>query len=92
MASITDDPVPGSSSPTSVTGLLRLGEMWASLAIVSMWLAVLFDAIFGPNVVSTTAGGDSTVLPSAIGVALFACLATVPVAKYGYGRGGKHGR
>jgi len=29
-------------------------EMWASLAIISMWLAVLFDALFGPDFVSAT--------------------------------------
>ena len=88
MASITHEPTAGSS----LIGLLSIREMWASLAIVAIWLAVLFDGIFGPNLVSTTAGGDSTTLPSAILVALFASLATIPVAKYGFGRSGEHGR
>jgi hypothetical protein len=64
---------------------LSAREMWASLAIVVMWLAVLFDAVFGPNIVSTTTTTQSSV-PSAIPVALFATLATWPVARYGFRR------
>ena len=60
-------------------------EMWASLAIVVMWLAVLFDAVFGPDIVTTSSGGsDSARVPSAIAVALFAYLGTHAVAKYGF--------
>ena len=59
-------------------------EMWASLAISVMWLAVLFDAIFGPDFVSTTSTG-MTKIPSAIVLALFAWLATHAVARYGLG-------
>ena len=62
-------------------------EMWASLAIAVMWLAVLFDALFGPNLVVSNASGTTTI-PSAIIVALFAYLATRVVARYGFGRAG----
>jgi hypothetical protein len=62
-------------------------EMWASLAISVIWLAVLFDAILGPDLVSTSAT-SSTTIPSAILVAPFAYLATAVVAKYGLGRRG----
>ena len=65
---------------------LLVPEMWATLAIVVMWLAVLFSAIFGPNIVNTSAGGDTSSVPSAVVVALFAFLATWVVARYGYGR------
>jgi hypothetical protein len=58
-------------------------ELWASLAISIIWLAVLFDALFGPNIVTTSAGGGSSSVPSAVVVALFASLATWPVARYG---------
>jgi hypothetical protein len=78
---------------TSITQEPRLArvldatDMWASLAIVVMWLAVLFDAVFGPDIVSTSsAGGSSTSVPSAVAVALFALIATTQVAKYGFGR------
>jgi len=64
-------------------------EMWAALAIVMIWLAVLFAAVFGSNIVNTSAGGDASTVPSAVAVALFASLATWPVAKYGFGRRGK---
>lgn len=65
-------------------------DMWASLAIVVIWLAVLFDAIFGPDIVTSSSGGsDSATIPSAVAVALFACLATWPVAKYGFKHDGR---
>lgn len=60
-------------------------EMWASLAIASMWVAVLFSAVFGPDFVSTSAGTNTTRIPSAVFVALFAAIATRAVAKYGFG-------
>jgi hypothetical protein len=63
---------------------LLVPEMWASLAIVVMWLAVLFDAVFGPDIVNSSAGGDHSTVPSAVAVALFAFLATWVVAKYGF--------
>lgn len=61
-------------------------ETWASLAITAMWLAVLFAAVFGPDFVSSDAGGNTTRIPSAIVVALFAAIGTRAVAKYGFGR------
>jgi hypothetical protein len=63
---------------------LLVSEMWASLAIIVIWLAVLFDAIYGPNIVNTSPGGNTSSVPSAVPVALFAFLATWPVAKYGF--------
>jgi hypothetical protein len=64
----------------------QLPEMWASLAIVAMWLAVLFDAVWGPDFVSSTTGGSTTTIPSSIIVAVFAYLGTRVVARYGFGR------
>jgi hypothetical protein len=64
---------------------LLVPEMWASLAIAVMWLAVLFDAVWGPDFVSSTAGGSTTTIPSAIIVAVFAYLGTRVVARYGFG-------
>ncbi len=60
-------------------------ELWAALAIVVMWLAVLFDAIFGPNIVNSSGGSTSSV-PSAVVVAVFAFLGTWVVARYAFRR------
>jgi hypothetical protein len=61
--------------------------MWASLAISVMWLAVLFDAIFGPDIVTNNGGGTNTsTVPSAVAVAFFAFLSTWVVARYGFHR------
>jgi hypothetical protein len=65
---------------------LLVPEVWASIAISVMWLAVLVDAIFGPDIVSTTPGGTSTTLPSAVVVSVFAFLGTWVVARYGFAR------
>jgi hypothetical protein len=63
---------------------LSVPDMWASLAIIVMWLAVLADALWGPDFVSTSAS-SMTKIPSAIVLALFAWLGTKAVAKYGFG-------
>lgn len=63
---------------------LLVPEMWASLAIIVIWLSVLFAAIFGPDIVNSTAGGDHSTVPSAVALALFAFLATWVVARYGF--------
>jgi hypothetical protein len=59
-------------------------DVSVSLAIAVMWIVVLLDALLGPNIVSSTAGGFTRV-PSAVIVAFFAYLATRIVAKWGFG-------
>ena len=59
--------------------------MWAGLAITFMWVAVVFSAVFGPDIVSSNAGTSTTIIPSAVAVALFAAIASRGVAKYGFG-------
>ena len=49
-----------------------------------IWLVLLFDALFGPDIVVSNPSG-LTRLPSAVVVAFFAYLATLAVAKYGFG-------
>ena len=63
---------------------LLVPEMWASLTIMVIWLSVLFDAIYGPNIESSTVGGTTSSVPSAVVVALFAFLATWVVARHGF--------
>ena len=66
-------------------GLRRsvVSEMWTSLAIGVIWLVVLADALFGPDIVISNASGF-TRLPSAVILVLFAWLATRVVGKYGF--------
>jgi hypothetical protein len=65
---------------------LDVREMWAGLAIAFMWLAVLFAAVFGPDIVRSNAGTNTTIVPSAVAVAVFALFGTRVVAKYGFGQ------
>jgi hypothetical protein len=58
----------------------------AAQRIVAMWLAVLFVGVFGQNFVSNNSGVNATIIPSAIFIALFACIATASVAKRGFRR------
>ena len=69
---------------------IPVNEMWASLSISVMWLAVLLDALFGPDLVVINASGTTTV-PSAIIVAFFAYLGTRVVARYGFHGAGDAG-
>ena len=85
MSVLSHDPAGSAERPRPVLSKL-VPEMWASLAIVAMWLAVLFDAIFGPNIESSTPGGTTSSVPSAVAVSLFAFLGTWAVARYGFRR------
>jgi uncharacterized membrane protein len=66
---------------------LQPREMWASLAITTMWIAVLLDALWGPDMVFNNAGVNSTTIPTAVVLAFFAYLGTRVVARYGLGDG-----
>jgi hypothetical protein len=84
MTSLSHEPTGAVQEKRRWSLQLSVPEMWASVAIVVMWLSVLFDAIFGPDIVNSTAGGDHSSVPSAVAVALFAFLGTWVVAKYGF--------
>lgn len=62
-------------------------DMWAALAIVMIWVAVLVTAVWGPAIDNSNGAGTNTSsVPSVVVVAVFAALATWPVAKYGFRR------
>ena len=62
-------------------------EVWASLSITVMWLAVLLDALWGPDMVFANTGMNTTTIPTSVVLAFFAYLGTRVVAKYGLGDG-----
>jgi hypothetical protein len=61
---------------------LMVHDIFASLAISMMWLAVLLVSLFGPDIVSN----DGSRVPSGVAVALFACIGTWTVARYAFRR------
>lgn len=65
---------------------LLVPQMWATLGIAVMWIAVLFDGIYGGDIYSVSNDGNSTRIPSAVLVAFFAFLGTAAVAKRAFGR------
>jgi hypothetical protein len=65
---------------------VAIRETWGSLAIMVMWVTVAVDAVYGPDIVSSSGyGGSTATVPSAVVVALFAFLGSWIVAKYCFG-------
>jgi hypothetical protein len=66
---------------------VRLRQVWAGIAIIAMWVAVLFVGIYGGNIVSTggsNGASGTTSVPSAVVIAVFACIGTIVVARHGF--------
>ena len=64
------------------TLLLRARDLWASLAICAMWIAVAVTSVWGPDAMFHANDGSASTIPSGIFVALFATIATWAVAKH----------
>jgi hypothetical protein len=60
MSTITHEPTRAAPERRQWAAQILVREMWASLAIAAMWLAVLFAAVFAPDFVSSDAGGNTT--------------------------------
>ena len=86
MTVMTHEPSVGTPIRQDIASRLLVPGFWATLSIVTMWLAVLFDGIFGGDMTFTDPSSQVTVIPSAVLVALFAMIATVSVAKRAFGR------
>jgi len=87
MTMMTHEPSTGTATRQDIASRLLVPGFWATVSIVVIWLAVLFDGIFGGDMTfSSSSPPHVTVIPSAVAVALFAVIATVSVAKRAFGR------
>jgi hypothetical protein len=85
MTTMTHEPsteAPAGDTPASggIAARLLVPAFWGTLAIAVMWLAVLFDGVYGGDMTFNSPPGVTTI-PSAVLVALFAVIGTVSVAK-----------
>jgi hypothetical protein len=69
-----------------ISARLLIPAFWGAVSIVAMWLAVLFDGIFGGDMVFSNPTNGSTTIPSSVGVALFAMIGTVAVVRRAFAR------
>jgi uncharacterized membrane protein len=70
-----------------VAARLLVPGFWGAVSIVAMWLAVLFDGIFGADMTFNNSGNGPTIIPSAVILGLFAVIGTASVAKRVFRRG-----
>ena len=86
MTVMTHEPSAGTPIRQGIASRLLVPGFWATVSIVTMWLAVLFVGIFGGDMTFTNSPSQVTIIPSAVAVALFAMIATVSVVKRVFGR------
>lgn len=90
MATLSHEPSSAVGERPNMSLRPALAEVAASIAIGVMWLAVLFDALFGPDIVTSNGAGTNTSsVPSAVALAFFAFLANWVVARYAFRRDSK---
>lgn len=64
----------------------RLPEIWATLSIAAMWLAVLIVGVYGNDMRFSGADGSGIAIPSVVVVAICAAAATAAVARRAFRR------
>ena len=79
---------PSTAGPAreSIASRLLVPAFWGAVSIVTMWLAVLFDGIYGGNMIFTGTDGSVANIPSAVVLGLFAVIGTSAIAKRAFGR------
>jgi len=81
MTATMHEPSTAGSSHNGIAARLFAPGFWGAVSIIAIWLAVLFDGVFGGDMVFSNQSGGQTIMASAVPVALFACLATVSIAR-----------
>jgi len=84
MSTMSHEPSQGVHDRPRWLSLRLVPEMWASLAITAMWVAVFITAIWGPDARFSSNDGNSSTIPTAVFVTVFAFLGTWVVARYGF--------
>jgi hypothetical protein len=80
------EPSTAGSARAGIADRLLVPAFWGAVSIIAMWLAVLFDRIYGGDMIFANVGSGPTTIPSAVAVALFAFAGTVAVAKRAFAR------
>jgi hypothetical protein len=62
----------------------RLPEIWGTMAITAMWLAVIFVGVYGGDMTFASQSNDTTVIPVGAVVAVCAAVATAAVSKHAF--------
>ena len=89
MTTTMHEPSTAGSAREGIADRLLVPAFWGAVSIIAMWLAVLFDGIYGSDMVfNGNPGAGPTIIPSAVAVALFAFIGTVAVAKRAFARQG----
>jgi hypothetical protein len=84
---MTHEPSTDKPARQGVAARLLVPGFWGAVSIVAMWLAVMFDGIFGGDMVfGNNAGNGPTIIPSAVLLGLFAVIGTTSIAKRVFGR------
>ncbi len=87
MTATMHEPSTAGPARESIAARLLVPAFWGALSIVAMWLAVLFDGIYGGDMIfANNTGGGPTTIPSAVVVALFAVIGTAAVARRAFAR------
>jgi uncharacterized RDD family membrane protein YckC len=88
MTTTMHEPFTAGPAREGIAARLLVPAFWGAVSIIAMWTAVLFDGIYGSDMVfnGNPGGGGPTIIPSAVAVALFAFIGTVSVAKRAFAR------
>lgn len=86
MTAPTQDQSSVRSSDGGGSSRVLVREMWATVAIAAMWIAVLFVGVYGGDMTFQSVDSSSSSIPSGVAVAMFAAIGTGSIAKRVFGR------